>query len=353
MSGATPFCGYVPLVEVWRGDTLESLHHGALAVADASGHLLAWQGDPEAVTFLRSSAKPLQALPLVESGAADHFALTDPELAVVCASHAGTEAHVATVAGLQRRVGVEEADLQCGAHPPFDRQAAARLREAGREPTPNHHNCSGKHTGMLALARFLGAPLETYLAPQHPVQRHILEAVAAMAGLEPEKVRLGIDGCSAPNFALPLRAVATAYARLADPAGLPERRAEACRRVFRAMTAHPEMVGGPGSFDTALMQAFPGRVLAKGGAEGFQALALPAGALPGQPALGVALKIADGDAARRARSLAALAVLQALGLEAALEQESLAPFGPRPLTNYGGLTVGELRPRVRLSWSDG
>ncbi len=344
-----------PVVEVTRGGIVESLHHGSVAVADSQGGLLADWGDPETVTFLRSSAKPFQALPLLESGAAERFGLTDREIALACASHSGTDEHLQVLAELLTKVGAREGDLGCGTHMPFDAETALRLREAGVDPAPRHHNCSGKHAGMLALSEFLEEPLEDYLEPDHPVQELILETFSAMCGLRPEEVSVGVDGCSAPNFAVPLRAAAAAYARLADPSRLPERRADACRRIAAAMTNHPVLVAGPGRFDTRLMQAVGGRWVSKGGAEGYQAFALPAGTWgdgQGTSACGVAIKIADGNLGRRAGHPVALEVLRqlgAIGPEILSGLEDLA--APRPITNHRGARVGELRTCFDLNWA--
>lgn len=341
---------FIPFIEYTRGGIVESVHAGAVAVADAQGRLVASAGDPRAVIFMRSSAKPFQALPLIESGAADAFGITPRELALICASHRGLDLHVEVLRGLQARVGVGEADLLCGAHPLEDPETAQRLILAGEAPGPNRHNCSGKHTGMLAQARRLGQPLARYLDLDGPVQQAIRRAVADLCGLDPAEVVVGVDGCSAPNFAAPLVSAAAAFARLADPAGQPPARAAALRRVFAAMTAHPEMVRGPGGYDTVLMSAGGGRIAAKGGAEGYQGLALAPGALgPGSPALGVALKIADGGG--RAVPLAASAVLRQLGALTAEAEAALAAAGslpPQPLRNWRGLAVGEARASFRL-----
>lgn len=344
-----PEMGYRPVVELTRGGIVESIHHGAVAVADPSGVLHAWWGDAEVVTFLRSSAKPFQTIPLLESGAADHYQLSLEQIAVICASHSGTDEHARMVASIQERVGFSEADLLCGVHPPYHRQTAKRLLKQGLEPTPNRHNCSGKHTGMLTLASFLGEPLEDYINPQHPVQVQILQTFAEMCGLEPEAVVLGIDGCSAPVFAVPLVAAATAFARLMDPSGLDPDRADACRGVVTAMTSHPYMVAGPDRFDTRLMEVTTGRVLAKGGAEAYQGIGVREGVIsPDAPALGVAIKIGDGDRAGRARSVVAVSVLEDLGVLSDEEREALGEFGPRELTNYRDLTVGHIQTCFHL-----
>ena len=378
-----------PFVEVTRGGIVESIHSGAMAVADAGGNLRAWAGDPERVTFLRSTAKPFQALPLVERGGVEKFGLSSRELAILCASHSGTDEHVAVLRQMQARLKLSEADLQCGAHPPVDRETARRMAQAGEAPTPNRHNCSGKHTGMLALALDLGRETGTspaaYLDRDGDVQRAILRAFAEMCELDPATIVVGTDGCSAPNFAVPLRSAARALAHLAgagyriQDAGdvygstghqvnaqhysgstryeppvsgytLPSARAAACRQIVQAMQSHPEMVAGPGLFDTRLMQAARGKLVAKGGAEGYQGVALLPGALgPGSPALGIALKISDGDPVDRARPLVTLEVLRQLGAlsEAALAE--LKAYGtPQPVTNWRGLVVGERRVCFRL-----
>lgn len=341
---------FQPLVEYTRGGLVESLHTGALAVSDADGRLVASWGDPQAVVFLRSAAKPFQALPLVESGAAARFGLTPRELALTCASHLGLDLHLEVLHGLQARIGASEADLLCGTHPLDDPATARQLILAGQTPTPGRHNCSGKHTGMLALARHWDVPLSQYLDPAGPVQAAIRQAFAEMCGLPPEAVVTGIDGCSAPNFAVPLASAARAYARLADPGRLPAGRASALRQIFAAMTAHPEMVRGPGGYDTELMRVRPGQWASKGGAEGYQAVALAPGALgPGSPALGLTLKVADGNG--RAVSLAASEALRQLG---ALPAEAWAELGrlgltpPLALRNWRGLQVGEARTVFRL-----
>jgi L-asparaginase II len=343
---------YEPIVEVTRGGVAESVHYGAAAVADRTGRLVAWVGDPRARTFLRSSAKPFQAIPLVESGGFDSFGLTPRQLALICASHSGTDAHKAMAESIQAKVGVTESYLLCGTHPPSDVDTWNRMREAGEPLTPNRHNCSGKHSGMLALARYLGLPLDSYIDPDHPVQDRILETFSAMCGLMPGEVVLGVDGCSVPTFAVPLIAAATGYARLADPSGLSPERARAVRRIVEAMTSNPDMVDGPGRFDTRLMQASAGRILSKGGAEGFRGLAIMPGALGrGSPGLGVVIKVADGDMGKltdtppgpRAGRRAALDLLRQLGALDPGQLDALVEFGTQPVMNFRQLVVGESR----------
>ena len=264
---------YRPLVEYTRGGIVESFHAGAIAVVDAQGRLVASYGDPTAVVFLRSSAKPFQTLPLIESGAAEAFALPPREIALTCASHLGLDMHAETAASIQARIGASEHDLLCGTHEVLDRETARRLLLAGQAPGPNRHNCSGKHSGMLVQARHRDLPLADYINPRHPVQQTILATFAEMVGLSPSQVVVGVDGCSAPNFAVPLLNAALAFARLADPSSLPPRRANALRTVFYAMTAYPEMVRGPGGLDTEVMRRRPGLLASKGGAEATRAWA--------------------------------------------------------------------------------
>lgn len=341
---------YAPLFELTRGPIVESQHFGAFAVVDVHGNLLAAHGDPYLVTYLRSTAKPFQALPFIERNGDAHFGLTPKEVALMCASHSGTDEHVETVRAMQEKIGVTVDDLMCGFHYPYHEPTADAMKARGEQPTPYRHNCSGKHTGMLAHAKMRGLPTENYIAFDHPIQQDILEAFAAMCGVAPEKVVLGIDGCSAPNFAVPLYNAALGYARLCDPRGLPPQRAAACWRITAAMTAHPEMVGGPERFDTTLMRVTRGRIVVKGGAEGYQGMGLMPGALgPGSPGVGIAIKISDGDSSGRARHGVSLEILRLLGALSDAELAQMADFGPRKtLRNFRKLEVGESRPNFTL-----
>lgn len=336
---------YQPMIEVTRGPIVECIHYGAFVVVDGTGKVLFSYGDPETTTYLRSTAKPFQALPFIEQGGAQAFGLTDREVALMCASHSGTDEHVKVLQGIQAKTGVSESDLHCGTHLPYHEPTAHELIRRSEEPTPNRHNCSGKHTGMLAFALMKHWTKEDYLELSHPIQRSILTAFAEMCGLEEQQVVIGIDGCSAPNFAVPLRSAALSYARLADPAQLPDRRAEAVQRIWGAMTANADMVGGPGRFDTRLMNITGGKLLTKAGAEGYQGVALAPGALgAGSPALGIALKIADGDGASRAKVTAVVEVLRQLGALNQSQFDQLAEFDARPMHNFRGIHVGDIRP---------
>jgi L-asparaginase II len=340
-----------PLLELTRGDTVESIHMGAIVVVDRHGALLHAIGDPQTVTFLRSAAKPFQALPFIEAGGHTHYGLGQKEIAVICASHSGTDEHVTTIAGIQAKAGIGEDQLMCGVHMPFDKTTAEAMIRREESPTSNRHNCSGKHSGMLAFARMNGESLESYLEVNHPVQQRILQVLSEMSGAGNEDILLGTDGCSAPNFALSLYHSAQAWAKLADPVDLPQRREQACRTITAAMTAYPEMVGGPGRFDTEVMQAAKGRVIAKAGAEGYEGIGIvPGSAGPGSPGMGVALKIADGDGYGRARSAVALELLRQLGVLSSDELELMSHHGPvRPVRNWRKLEVGEMHPVFSLN----
>jgi L-asparaginase II len=341
---------YLPIVQLTRGRIVESIHYGAMAVVDSGGRLLASYGDPQTVTFLRSSAKPFQALPFVERDGDLALGMTQPELAIICASHSGTDEHVQVVSGLQQKIGVSEQDLLCGTHPPYHEPTYHAMLQRGEALSSNRHNCSGKHTGMLAHARLRGLSIEDYIDPGHPVQQSILQAFAEMCGLATEQIELGTDGCSAPNFAAPLSSAALAFARLCDPAGLEPKRAAACGRITAAMMGNPGMVAGPGRFDTVLMGLASGRILAKAGAEGYQGIGLLPGALgPGTPALGIAFKIADGDGAGRARPCVAVEVLRQLGALSAAEAAALTDFDARPIYNWRKIEVGHMRSLVKVN----
>lgn len=336
--------GYSPLVELTRGGMVECVHFGAFAIVDAHGNLLASAGDPELHTFPRSSMKPFQAIPFVESGGPEHFNLSDEELAIICASHSGTDKHVEVLKRIHQKVGLQESDLQCGVHWPSDKATAQEMRQRGEQPTPYRHNCSGKHSGMLAQAKLRGLPLDTYLDPEHPIQQAIRQTMAEMSNLNPEKLTFGIDGCSAPVYALPLQAFALAVARLCDPTDLAPERQTACRKIAHAMMRFPEMVAGPGRLDTLLMQTMGDKAVVKGGAEGYQMIGLLPGALkPGSSGIGIAIKFSDGDHSRRATHTLTKAILTALGFQQELQAEALQGITDPTLRNWRGLVIGEQR----------
>lgn len=335
---------YEPILEVTRGSVVESVHYGAYAIADCTGNIFHAWGDINAVTYLRSSAKPFQAIVLIEVGGVEHFGFKDKQIALMCASHSGSDAHVEVAQSIQDLIAVSEDRLVCGTHPPLDKDAVRRLIREGREPTPNRHNCSGKHLGMLALSVLMGEAVEGYSEPDHPIQKLIIGTIYEMFGLKPGNVHIGIDGCSVPTFAVPIHSAATAFARLADPSEFSEKRVQACERIWRAMTSYPEMIAGEGRLDTELMRAFNGSVLSKGGAEGVQGIAIAPGAIaPNSPALGIALKVSDGDHSSRARGYLALSILRDLGLFGDEIPTPLVNFGSDIIKNWRGLVVGEMR----------
>ena len=322
------------LVEITRGPLVESVHRGAFAVADARGGLRLQAGDVERPIFPRSSLKPVQAVPLIETGAAEAFGVSDEEIALACASHSGEPMHTTRVAAWQERIGCSVADLACGPHRPVHEPTAVEMIIRREKWTPLHNNCSGKHTGFMTLARHLGAPVAGYQLIDHPAQRMVERTLKEMAGLTGE-LPCGVDGCTVPNFALSLTALARAMAQFADTHGLSASRREATDRVVRAMTAHPELVAGTGRACTNLMRQSRGLVV-KTGAEGVYIAIIPA------LGLGVALKIDDGTS--RASEAVIAALLIALG--AVPDEGAAAALARAPVPNTRGVPVGERSVRL-------
>ena len=315
------------LCEFRRAGRIEAVHRVAAAVV-AGGRMLLSRGEADVPVFMRSCAKPFQALAVVETGAADAFGLSDAELAVVCGSHSGERIHVEAVRSILRKAGLTPAALRCGTHQPISQKGLRDLYGARREPSAVHNNCSGKHAGMLAAARHLEAPVRTYLDPAHPVQKRNLANVARFAEVPEREIPIGIDGCSAPNFALPVRAMARAIANFCSEGGAPA-------RIRVAMTIYPRMVG---RFCADLMLAGRGRIVAKGGAEGAYLLGLPA------QGAGIALKVADGNSRAWPHVLAALlGKFRLLGKADLARVERLAD---PVLRNHAGRIVGEVRVQL-------
>jgi L-asparaginase II len=322
------------LIELTRGPRIESRHAGAIAVVRPSGEVVASIGDLAAPIFPRSAIKPLQAIACIETGAADHFGFTSREIALASASHSGTPEHTTLAASMLKRVGLSIDALACGVHEPLDGESARALIRARTSPTALHHNCSGKHAAMLATALHAGEGVDGYWHADHPVQMRIAGVLEDLTGQTlGENVR-GIDGCSVPNWAIPLPALAVAFARFVTERQMAEGRAQACRRIARACWDHPELVAGPGRLDSTVMAAFTDKVLLKAGAEGVYCGALP------ELELGFALKIDDGG------KRAAEAVVMALIGKIYPEAGALAPAGR--LTNWKGLEVGSMRPASAL-----
>lgn len=337
-----------PLVEVRRGGLTESRHRGHIVAVEPDGNVVASLGAPHNVTFLRSSAKPLQAVPLLVTGAAERFGFTDEEVALACASHNGEPIHTKIVASMLAKLGLEPEALKCGIHEPYSPEAAGVLRARNEVPNVLHNNCSGKHAGMLAVALHLGAPSENYESAENPVQIAIARTVAEFSDLPVEDLAVGIDGCAAPIFGMSIRAMALAYARLVSPPETfdkPTR--DACKRIVRVMTAYPELIGGTSErLDTEIMRATSGRVVSKVGAEGVYT----AGILPceGWPqGLGLALKIEDGDD-KRARPTVVVETLRQLGVLRDESLEAVSRYAFFPVQNRRGDVVGEIRAVFEL-----
>lgn len=324
------------LVEVTRGGAIESRHRGRVVVVDRTGTVVMSWGDVEAPVYPRSAVKPLQAIPLVESGAADACGAGAREIAMACASHGGEPRHVATVAGWLARAGLSPADLECGAHLPSHGPSAEALMQAGVAPGAVHNNCSGKHAAMLVTAKHRGEPTRGYVERGHPVQQRVMGVLEQMCGVSLDTAPCGTDGCSIPTFALPLGNLALGMARFADPGDeVPERRAAAVRRIAAAMAAEPLMVAGEGRYCSAMIGATAGRALVKTGAEGVFCAALP------ELGLGVALKCEDG--AKRAAEMMMTAVLMRLGVLDEATARSIDRGLEEPILNWNGRLVGEVR----------
>ena len=329
---------HTPITVVHRGGHPELVHYGSVAVCDAHGDLLASAGDTTSAMFTRSALKPFQAMPLI-ARFAERYQLADADVALLCASHNGEPAHTQRVASLLAKAGADDSALACGSHLPYFYSTNNLMPEAGAVFGRLHHNCSGKHTGMLLLAAALGEPMSGYLAVDHPVQQAIADSVSHFTGVSPVQLVRGTDGCSAPNYAVPLPALATAFARLTltEPNAL---YGQGPQRVAQAMCAHPDMVSGLGRNDLALSRAGRGDWVCKVGADGVQAIA--------SRSRGVALaaKVSDGNL--KALMAAVVSVLDQLGWLDDEARNALAEFNPPPMKNAAGLEVGQMVPVVRL-----
>jgi L-asparaginase II len=351
------------LVNVYRGELIESFHSGSVVVVDASGRILASAGNPALRTFLRSAAKPFQILPFLTEGGAQEFDLSGEEIAISCGSHGGEPKHVSTAAAILRKGEFDESDLVCGTHTPFDEKAAAELRQSGEAPSVLHNNCSGKHAAMLLATTTLDVPSTGYAEALHPLQVRIRQTLAEFAGLPADEIPMATDGCGVPSFYLSLYRTALAYARLSATAHSPSsagalpRYAESASDVFEAMTMFPDYVAGAWSITTPLMETFHGELLAKEGAEGFYAMAASPELssrlterlrLPDDGTIGIALKIADGSMSR-GRDPVVLRALELLGVD----PDELVPLGRfrrQPLQNFSGTVVGEVRAEFELEF---
>jgi len=326
-----------PVARVIRGEIVESVHFGSIAVVDANGKLLYGLGDPYVVTYLRSSAKPFQAIAVVESGAARAFELTPSEIAIIAGSHSGEEKHTETVRSILGKIGLGLEHLKCGIQTPIG------LSESVPDPeekyTVLHHNCSGKHAGMLAMAKFKNLSVEDYISPTHPVQEIITRTVSEICGYPLDKIGIGIDGCSAPVHALPLYNMAYGFARLVTPNTFPPAKAQAVSAVYMAMMDHPDMVGGSGRFDTVIAESPGERIVAKAGAEALECFALP------DRNWGAAVKILDGS--KRALFPVTIELIYKLGARS--RSEEITRFHRPVLKNWRNIDVGRIEPGFELS----
>ncbi len=324
------------IVEVTRGIAVESRHRTHIAIATPDGTVVEAHGDIDLPVFPRSAIKPIQSLGLVESGAADAFGCTRAEIAISAASHGGEPMHTQTVANWLNRMGLDAGDLECGAHMPSHGPSAEGLIRALEAPSALHNNCSGKHTGMLAVCRHMGWPTKGYIDPSHPLQKAIVARFEEMLGLDLAAAATGFDGCSLPQIAIPVRNLAIGIARLGSPDDLGAARADACRRMAAAIVENPFMLAGSGRFCTRALQAARGRVVLKTGAEGVFMGAIP------ERRIGIALKVEDG--AGRAAEVAMARLLDRLGGFADTPRAEVEALVNPKLANANGWTVGEIRP---------
>lgn len=331
------------LVNVLRGGIPESRHAGAFAVVDADGAVLAQAGDIERPVFPRSAVKLLQALPLVASGAADRWGLDDAELAIACASHGGEARHTRTAASMLAKAGVDPSTLECGTHWPYHEGTVRSMAAAGDTPSALHNNCSGKHAGFVCLSCHLSPGQDTrlftrgYVQPDHPLMREVSAALQATTGFDLAHTARGVDGCSIPTFAIPLRHLALAYARVATGTGLSADHARAARRLREAIAREPDMVAGTGRFDTRVMERLRERACVKVGAEGVYCASLP------ELGLGIAVKMDDGNTARAVEVVMA-ALLEALVPLSDDDARFMRSLSEPRLVNWNGIEVGGLVP---------
>ncbi len=324
------------LVEVTRGRIVESVHRGAIAISDAAGRLVFALGEYDRPVYPRSAMKPLQAIPLVASGAADRCGFGNAELALACASHNGEAEQISTAASMLAATGCDVSALECGPHWPKREADVATLHRAGRTPDALYNNCSGKHAGFLCLARHLGVDHHGYCDPGHPVQRQVMAVLTAFTETLIEPGDAGIDGCSAPNWPIPLDALAMAFARFCTGLSIEHDRAKAAERLLAACAAEPFMVAGTDRFCTKVMTTLGARAFVKTGAEGVFCAALP------RLGLGIALKCADG--AVRASEVMMATLVAALVAMTAEEEAAIAPLVRPKVKNWNGVAVGEIRP---------
>lgn len=332
------------LAEVRRGSIAESRHRGAIIAVEPDGRVIAELGDGSLITSTRSTIKPIQAIPFITSGAADRYDAAERELAVACASHEGEPIHTETVTRMLERAGLDESALGCGAHAPYNQETARRLEREGLPFTQIHNNCSGKHAAMLMTAAHQGLAIEDYTSPDHPIQQEIISVMAQLGDLD-NNLPVAIDGCSAPTFGVPLRSIAKAFARLANPSSISSDIGQAATRLVRAMINHPEVVGGTNRFDTDLLKASRGKLVCKVGAEAVYGI----GVLPSEKfprGLGIAIKMEDGS--YRGLGPTVVETLAQLGVLEKGEQAELAVYHHPAIENRRNTKAGEVLPAFNL-----
>lgn len=332
------------LAEVIRGETVESIHRGHLIILNGSGETVFQLGEPETVTFFRSAAKALQVIPCITSGAAEYFGFNEREIALACASHSGEKMHTELATEMLGKIGLSESDLRCGAHLPFNEKRAEEMIRAGEKPTQIHNNCSGKHSAMLAFAKFINAGIATYEHSENPIQQKILETISLFTDVPEAEIKIATDGCCAPNFAVSIEAMARSFLKIVNPPkSFDEDLKIACKKIVEANIKFPELIGGSERLDTLLLDNGNGRFISKIGADGVWLCAvLPSEKFPG--GLGIALKIEDGDD-KRARAVVSVEVLRQLGI---FEKETLKEISPLPILNRRGETVGNVKAVFNL-----
>lgn len=330
----------VKLVEVIRSGTVESIHRGDIAVLKHDGTVLYSAGDINHVTFMRSAAKPIQAIGLLEAGIADAFGLELSEIALTLSSHSGEKTHIEALKKMMRKIGVEESDLRCGVHDPLSRTAALEIYSNGRVPTVLHCNCSGKHLGHIAALKAYGMSIENYWEPASGIQSELRNIISRFAGVEESEISMGTDGCGVPVYGIALRNMAVAYANLCNEGFMEGRYLKAQNYVVSSMTMYPEMIGGDGRLDTELMKNFGSRVVGKFGDEGVYCAGLIG------KGVGIALKIEDGG--NRAVGPAILETLVQIGAVGSDEMKVLKDFWNPPIKNHRGETVGEVKPAFSI-----
>lgn len=324
------------LVDVVRGGYVESGHTGHIAVVDSKGRLLYSCGDPKRHTFARSSMKPLQAIPIIETGAADHYKMQAADISLACASHNGEDQHTIRVKDILHRLELEVDDLKCGTHPPRWAPAYENVIKTNTPITPVYNNCSGKHSGMLTTAKHMNESTDDYYQIDHPVQQRILEVISDLSEIPINEIEIGIDGCGVPVHGIPLDRLALSFAKMAKPESFPEKRKQAIETVTSSMMAAPEMVGGTDRFCTDFMKVMEGRMFGKAGAEGVYCI----GDL--ETGLGIAVKIEDGNG--RAVYPAAVEALKQLGLLTDDQLKQLSSYHEPDLKNARDEIIGHLKP---------